>query len=115
MGKVSKTFLQRINQNLRKKLNLIQWQNTKEVLQWFLQLENKNQAKFIQFDVVDFYPSITSELLESALNFGSNHVNIQRTIILDSKNVLLYSEESPWVKNGENSLFDITMGSCDWA
>ena len=33
-------------------------------------------AKFVQFDVVDFYPSITKELLEKALDLAANHVDI---------------------------------------
>ena len=67
---------------------------------------------------MNFYPSITFQLLHDSLNFAANYVNISeqdRKIILKSKNILLYSEESPWVKKGENDMFDVTMGSWDGA
>ncbi len=43
-----------------------QWKNTmaKSVINWFKALENKQACAFIKFHIVDFYPSITEDLLK---------------------------------------------------
>ena len=73
---------------------------------------------FICFDVVEFYPSISEALLNRALDFVSQHVNISATgrqIIINAKHSLLFSNGQPWTKRNSNSLFDVTMGSYDGA
>ena len=52
------------------------WKNTKEVLDWFKSIKNKPAHKFISFDVVDYYLSITEELLNKALDFASQYTTI---------------------------------------
>ena len=39
-------------------------------------IDNKQQYSFIAFDVVDFYTSISIDLLRDALQFASNYDNI---------------------------------------
>ena len=93
IGKVSKQILNRINTNLVSKLGLNQWKNTKAVLSWFNNTENKDDHSFIAFDVVEFYPSISSDLLKAALDFASHYHSIshdERYIILHAKKSLLY-------------------------
>ena len=73
---------------------------------------------FIQFNIVEFYPSITYELLVNAISFAKNHILIsddECEIIIAAKNLLLYCEGNPWKKKGTDSLFDVTMGSFDGA
>ena len=41
--------------------------NSDSVIEWFKNINNKSSHSFINFDVVDFYPSITDELLNKAL------------------------------------------------
>ena len=86
------------------------------MIKWFQNIPDKQNAKFVKFDVVDFYPSITKELLEKALDLAANHVDIpqqDREIILSSNNTLLYSENQAWVK--KSSQYDVTMGSWNGA
>ena len=64
-GRVSKKILSKINGKLREKLAVNQWTNTKQVIDWLKHIQNKNKMSFIQFDIVEFYPSITYELLHS--------------------------------------------------
>ena len=40
-GKLSKIILDEINSNLRQKLNLNQWRNTKQVIEWFGNIKTK--------------------------------------------------------------------------
>ena len=55
-------------------------------------------------------------LLNTALQFASNYVNItdeERHIILHAKKSLLYNTVEPWGKKTSSGLFDVTMGSFD--
>ncbi len=95
-----------------------QWKNTKSVLAWFNSIPNKNQYSFIAFDVVDFYPSISIELLNAALDFASNYDDIteeEREIIIHAKTSCLYNSGDYWGKRTSSDLFDVTMGSFDGA
>jgi hypothetical protein len=68
-----------------------QRKNTKSVLTWFNNIADKNQYSFIAFGVVDFYLSISIELLDAALDFASNYDNItdeDREIINTSQNIV---------------------------
>jgi hypothetical protein len=51
------------------KLN--QWRNTKQVIEWFGNIKDKERYSFISFDIVDFYPSISEKLLDQALSWAS--------------------------------------------
>ena len=68
IGIISKAYLDSINTNIRKSTNLNQWKNTKEVITWFRSIENKKNSRFIQFDIINFYPSITESLLRNAFD-----------------------------------------------
>ena len=74
-------------------------------------------CKFLQFDVVEFYPSISENLLEQAINFAKNFANISDeayTTIMHARKSLLFSNSEIWLKK-ENPQFDVTMGSFDGA
>ena len=116
IGKISKRILDRINTKVVHTLQLNQWKNTKAVLNWFNSIQCKAPCSFITFDVVDFYPSISIDLLNAALDFASQHVyisNDDRHIILQAKTSLLCSNGELWAKKTSSNLFDITMGSYD--
>ena len=118
IGKISKHILDRINTNVKNILNLNQWKNTKAVLSWFTNIKQKDAHSFIAFDVVDFYPSISIDLLKATLDFASQFDTItpdERHIILQAKTSLLYNSGVPWAKKSSSNLFDITMGSYDGA
>ena len=78
VGKVSKKILTRVVTSLREKTKLNQWKNSFSVIEWFKNLENKSKLSFIQFDIVEFYPSITENLLKSALNWSKSQVNLSK-------------------------------------
>ena len=68
--------------------------------------------------MVDFYPSITEDLLIKALSFSSEYDRItdkEKNIIIQAKNSLLFNENKAWQKKAEGSNFDVTMGSFDGA
>jgi hypothetical protein len=118
LGKVSKQILEKVITNTRAKNTLNLWKNTHEVLQWFKSLEKDTNMSFIVFDIVEFYPSISEELLHEAIQFATRFESLTPSeieIIYHTKKTLLYKGEA-WVKKSEkNSTFDVTMGSYDGA
>ena len=116
IGLISKQILDNINNSLKHKLNLGQLKNTHEALDWFKSLENKNSLQFIQMDIVDFYPSVSVDLFNAAIDFASTHVEISdldKEILHNARQSLLFHEETTWSK--KTGLFDITMGAYDGA
>ena len=76
IGKISSQILKTLNTKLRSKLEISQWQNTKDALTWFKNINNKKNKKLLQLDIVELYPSITEELLDKAIKFASIHTHI---------------------------------------
>jgi hypothetical protein len=117
IGKISKQILERINSKIINATKFNQWKNTDEVISWYKNLQNKKDYSFICFDICEFYPSISEDLLSKALDYASRYDNIsdhERHIILHAKKAILYNSESPWCKR-RNPGFDVTMGSFDGA
>ena len=84
IGKISKLLLQDIIQQIQKTQppsTLTLWRNTNELKLWFGEIDNKKKVKFITFDVVDFYPSITEDLLDRALERARNMTDIDETTV----------------------------------
>ena len=101
---------------MRKTLNLNQWKNTQNVIEWFGNIKEKHRHSFISFDIVDFYPSISGNLLDQALSWASNLAIITKdeiSIIKHARKSVLFNDGKPWTKKDSNSLFDVTMGSYD--
>ena len=114
IGRVSKQIAERINTCIKHNTGLNQWKNTSDVIQWFKNIEEKSLHSFIQFDIVEFYPSISEELLMKALDYGKKFTNIstqELQIIMHSKRSLLFENDVAWVKKGDSGEFDVTMGS----
>ena len=114
IGKISKNILQKKNEIIRTTLSLQQWRSTTDTLTWFKNLESKTMLKFIQLDIVDFYPSITETLFNKALTFASTITPITeetRSILLNARQALLFHDNRAWIKT--SGLFDVTMGSFD--
>jgi len=96
----------------------LQWQNSKSVIEWFKNIPNKRKCKFIQFDIEEFYPSISEELLNNSLKFASSHTDITEDeieVIKHARKSLLFHSKEPWMKKKGKEDFDVTMGSFDGA
>ena len=64
------------------------------------------------FDIKDFYPSITNDLVNKALNFASEHIYILKcdiNVIHHARKSLLLNGSHNWVKK-KGDLFDVLMG-----
>ena len=87
-----------------------------DVINWFYAIKDKFQCSFIQFDIVQFQPSITESILDTAISFARHHTDISDknlTIIKHCCKSLLYNNKESWKKKNIESSFDVTMGSYD--
>ena len=117
VGSISKKILDNINSELRSKTSLNQWKSTKSVLEWFKELPNKRDLKFIKLDIESFFPSITEKVLKDAIQWARNYISItpdDEEIIFHCRKTFLFNEECVWVKSN-NAKFDVTQGSLDSA
>ena len=117
LGKVSKQKLEKIVSVVKEKSGLQLWKNTDSVITWFKNLPNKKQLKFIQFDICDFYATISEELIGKSIEFAENYTTISdddKKIFYQTKKSFLFNNNQPWKKK-QNSDCDVTMGSLDGA
>ena len=115
-GIISKQILDRINSQLRRTLSTQHWKNPAEVIQWFQNIKEKERCSFVNFDIVEFYPSISPTLLDKSLTWARQLVTItndEMDIISNARKSLLFSNGESWKKKNGQGLFDVTMGSFD--
>ena len=97
---------------MKSKAHLTQWKNSDSVINWFEQLNNKEKLHFIQFDVVNFYGSISLDLLENSFTFAARFTHIsekEKSTIRQAANSYLFSSNQAWIKRNGGT-FDVTMG-----
>ena len=87
------------------------------MITWFKNIKSKSSSFFIKFVIVDFYPSISKDLLIKLINFAESVTPIKDKFIetiLHSRKALLFNKSDVWVKK-ENPDFDVTMSSYNGA
>ena len=117
LGRISKTILDNINMKLFQATKINQWKNTVSAIKWFNSLKDKYLMKFVMFDIKDFYPSITQDLLNKALNFACEYISISKCdidVINHARKSLLFDGSNTWIKK-QGGLFDVSMGAYDGA
>ena len=98
---VSKKYLENIISKLNSKLQYNQWRNTSTVIEWFKAIKNKAKCRFIKFDIAEFYPSISIELLDRSISFAKSLIDIEGNIINTinhARKSLLFDDSGAWVK-----------------
>ena len=87
------------------------------VIHWFKSIEQKLKCFFIQFDLIELYPSVTEKNLD-VIVFAKQHMEIAEKdlrIIKHCIKSIHYQEDEAWKKKESQSCFDVTMGSNDGA
>ena len=115
LGRISKFIIQNIVNSVKKANHCNLWENSYETIEWFRRIKNKSKATFIQFDIIDFYPSITKNILIDSINYARKYIDItieQYEIILACRKTVLKNNDSTWVKNGLDN-FDVPMVGYD--
>jgi hypothetical protein len=116
IGKIAKKILENVVNVVKSATKLSLWKSTSDVITWYKEAENKDKCSFIEFDVVEFYPSITEYLLKAAIEWVKTITDISEEevkVVMQAKRSLLSSKGQIWTKQGEP--FDVTMGSYDGA
>ena len=114
---MSKQLLEKIVADVREKTGYLQWKNTLSCLQWFDKIENKQNYWFIQFDVVNFYSSISKQLLDETIAWVSTITDVSektKEILYHVRKTFLFYQNEPWVKKYDPE-FDVPMGAFDSA
>ena len=91
LGRISKCIIQNIVNSVKKANHCNLWENSYETIEWFRGIKNKSKATFIQFDI-DFYPSITKNLLIDSINYARKYIDItneQYEIILACRKTVI--------------------------
>lgn len=104
LGLISQKILDRIINCIRPHTNANQWRNTRSVIDWFPGIKNKSQNTFLIFDIVDFYPSISEDLLKLSLDYASKFTTVSDEdveILMHSRKTLPFNNNDLWVKKGD--------------
>ena len=67
----------------------------------------------MQFDIEEFYPSISKEFLQKTNNYASTFVGISNeeiNVIMYFRKSLLFDSNNIWIKKDGDPNFDVTMG-----
>ena len=114
---VSKKYLEKVNSDVSSISKVNQWRNTSTVIEWFKAIPNKGRSRFIKFDIVEFYPSISEKLLDKSINYAKQLTTFDDkmiSFIKQARKSLLFDINDTWIKKG-GTMFDVTMGSFDGA
>ena len=93
-----------------------QWKKYSDAKSWFKNINDKKYSSFVNFDVENFYPSISEKLLIDAINYAKLPANIPEqdlSIIMQSRKTPVFQNSS--VKKLGIGNFDVPMGSHDGA
>lgn len=115
LGQISKNILDSINTTLLIETKLPLWRSSKEVVDWFKKLENKQNFTFVKLDIKDYYPSISEELLDKAIRWARRYCTITKReveIIKHCRKNFVFFKDKIYQKQ-VNPDFDVTMGSKD--
>ena len=118
IGRISKQILDKINLKLTSDTKVNQWKNSVSVIEWLNNIWNKDQHRFVVFDIESFCSSISEDLFNEALIFAKIKVDItnqEMSIIKQSRNTLLFNKNQPWVKKYGNEEFDVPIACFDGA
>ena len=101
LGKISKFLIEKVNTIIRDKSLVNQRRDTDTVINWFKNIDNKNNCIFMQFDIEEFYPSISKGLLMKAIDHAQSFVTINKEevkTIMHFRKSLLFNNTSVWIK-----------------
>ena len=87
---------------------------------FLIELELKNTYIYIYiFDIIDFYPSISDELLNKSIEWARKHTSIddqEYETLMHSRRTLLHDNKgNMWNKKEIKKQFDVSMGAFDGA
>ena len=85
-----------------------QWRNTDSVITWFENIKSKSKCIFMQYDIEEFYPSISEDLLKKALDHARTSVDMsseEEETIMHCRKSLLFNNIDIWIKKRAQQKF----------
>ena len=76
VSKISMVILDKINNHIRKEISVNQWNSTSLMIEWFVNIKEKERSSFMVFGVESSYPSITESLFTNAIQFAKQITEI---------------------------------------
>ena len=76
ISKTSKSIFGKINNALVEKTKVNQWKNSANTIKWFKSIPNKKASSFFNFDVENFYPSISEKLMTDAISYAKSLIDV---------------------------------------
>ena len=116
IGKISKVILDKINNIVQSRTSVNQCKDTLSVIEWFINIKNKEISSFFLFDIESFYPSISEDLFKSSIQFAKKSIDISDynlSLINQAQQTLLLHKNATRVKKEGNKDFDVPMGCFD--
>ena len=83
------------------------------MIEWFINIKNKEISSIIVLDIESFYASISEDLFKSAIQFAKESIDTSDynlSLINQGRKTLLFCENTPRVKKEGNVDFDVPMG-----
>ena len=76
---------------------MILWRDTDTVTTSFKNIKNKDKCAFMQYDIEEYYPSISDDLLRKAIDYARTFVDVsdeeEETIMYCRKSMLFNNTE----------------------
>ena len=88
------------------------------MIKWFTSIPDKENTKFLQFDIDDYYASITEPLIVKPLIFSKTITTVSDMdvdIILHARRTVVVYDKSLWINKNSDAPFDVGMGANDSA
>ena len=101
-----------------KQVVAFQWKSTSSDTEWYRNIKRKDQCFFVVFDIKSFYPSISIKLFEEAISFAKLYYYFASDgleIIMHTRKIILFCQNSTWVKKEGDEDFDIPIRCYDGA
>ena len=90
LGNVAKIIVENTNKTTREKLHCNQLRNTSNIIDCLQDITDKGNCIFIQFDIEEFYHSITKHLLLKAIE----HAKLYTSITQQKLEIILHARKS---------------------
>ena len=87
------------------------------VIEWFVNIKEKERSSFLVFDIESFHPSITERLFNNSIHFAKQITEMSDydMSLINQSQKTLFNEKMPWVKKEGSEDFDVEMGCFDGA
>ena len=79
------------------------WCKTQDVISWFKRIQTKEKSSFTKFDIVDFYPLISKDMLTNAITFASIIANIDKKVT----NTIMHSRKALLCSNNDDQILTL--------